>query len=58
MILTAEELAAAREWIADCVWRDLDADDVAELTDEEVTRGVARHYDGGLAAFRETCVPA
>lgn len=49
--LNAAELAEARSWIGDCEWRDLEPEDVAELTDAEIMRGVARHYDGGLAAF-------
>ena len=51
-ILNADEIRAAREWIAECVWRDLDEDDIADLTDRQVERGIARHYDGGIEAFR------
>lgn len=50
-LLTPEQLTDARDWVADCVWADLDADDVTELTDVQVTRGIARHYDGGVAQF-------
>lgn len=46
--LNAEQLRAARDWIADCQW----ADDVTELTDDQVVRGIVRHYEGGLAGFR------
>src|SRR4051812_38686617 len=49
----AHELAAARAWIADCTWRDLDEDLVAELTDEDIIAGVERHFDGGGAASLE-----
>lgn len=51
-ILTSDQLAYARdEWIADCWWPDLDANDIPKLTDAQVIRGIARHYDGGLAGF-------
>ena len=39
----------ARAWIADCTWAD--EVDVASLTDDQVKRGVQRHYDGGWAGF-------
>lgn len=47
MILNAQQLTEAREWIADC-FEDVDA---AELTHLEVERGIARHFEGGIAAF-------
>lgn len=47
MILNAQQLTEAREWIADC----FDDVDATELTDQEVERGVARHFDGGIKAF-------
>lgn len=50
--LTKEELAAAREWIADCCWPDLEPEDVEELTDDEVERGIRRHFEGGLDEFK------
>lgn len=47
-------VAAAREWIADCTWRDLDPELLDELPADEILDGVERHYDGGLEAFKET----
>lgn len=44
-------IKAAREWIADCYWTDLDPDDVADLNDDEVQHGVSLHYDGGWEQF-------
>ncbi len=41
----------ARDWLADCVWADMDPEDFAELSDTAVIRGVDRHYEGGWAAF-------
>lgn len=54
-VYPAEVIAQMRAWVADCVWADLDPADVAELTDEQVVRGVRKHFDGGLAAFMATC---
>lgn len=48
---TAAQIQDMKNWIMDCVWQDLDTDDVAQLTDTEVLRGVQKHYDGGLAEF-------
>lgn len=49
--MTTTELAEAREWIADCTWAD--EIDAYALTAAEVERGIARHYDGGIAGFRQ-----
>jgi len=51
VMVYADLAGAARDWIADCGWADLDTDGAAELTDAEVLRGVERHYEGGLRAF-------
>lgn len=49
----SELLSAARSWIADCEWADLDgAGDVADLTDTQVVTGIENHYTGGWAEFR------
>ncbi len=40
-------LAEARAWVADCAWRE-DPDEIAEYSDQEIIRGVDRHYDGGI----------
>lgn len=47
--VTAAQLAEARGWISDCMWGD-DVD-LDELTDAQVERGIARHYDGGITQF-------
>lgn len=45
-----EELLKARDWIFECDWPDIeDADDVRQLTDEQVARGIKRHY--GISEF-------
>lgn len=46
-------ITAARYWISDCTWADLASEDVAELSDEDVLRGIDTHYDGGVRAFAE-----
>lgn len=48
-----------RAWIADCIWQDLDAEQVAQLSEARVIQGVRRHYAGGLEQFvRDAEVPA
>lgn len=50
-------LDEARAWISDCSWPDLDPEEVDDMTDEQIRRGVERHYDGGWDAFtRNTLV--
>lgn len=55
--LTPEELTAARGWLEDCAWGDLEPSEVAALSDSEVIRGISRHYCGGVPQFRLDCVP-
>jgi hypothetical protein len=43
--------AAARAWIRDLAWADLDEEAVEDLGDGEAIAGVARHYEGGWSAF-------
>jgi hypothetical protein len=55
-MLNPRELKEAREWIAECQWRDIDSEeDVEELSDEEITEGIAKHFDGGIESFKEIC---
>jgi hypothetical protein len=51
----AEIYAAARDWLADCSWQDLEPEDFAELTDTAIKRGVSKHFAGGWEAFLESC---
>jgi hypothetical protein len=42
----------AREWALECAWKE-DPEDIAEMSDAEILRGVTRHYEGGLAQFAQ-----
>lgn len=54
--MTQQELNFAREWIKDCVWQDIDsADDVDDLTDLQVIRGIKKHFSGGIEEFKRLC---
>lgn len=46
-----------RDWIADCQWRDLDGDEIAELTPAEMAKGIERNYDGGMRQFLADAEP-
>ncbi len=48
---TPEQIAAMREWVADCQWGDMDPEDLASLSDEQIIKGVNKHYDGGIREF-------
>ena len=42
-------VGAAREWLTDCYWSDLDSEDIDDLAEAVVIAGVNRHYEGGMA---------
>ncbi len=50
---TREHVDEARGWIADCEWKEAEygVDPAEEYADEEIVRGVDRHYAGGWDEF-------
>jgi hypothetical protein len=52
--VTQAQINEARSWIRDCSWLD-EAEDLEDLTDEEVRQGIDRHYDGGWTQFIANC---
>lgn len=46
-----ELLAEMRASLADCEWRDEDAESIAEMPDVMIVRAIARHFEGGIAGF-------
>lgn len=58
-MLTPAQLQAGREWLAECDWRDCDADYILEeASDRDVVAAVARYFDGGWAGFLRDHCPA
>lgn len=53
-LLSPEELKAAREWLAECVWPDVEPEEFATLPELAIVRGIARHWDGGIEDFKRT----
>jgi hypothetical protein len=49
--MTRDQIEAGRRWIADCTWANLEPEDIEDLSDAAIIRGIARHYDGGIAQF-------
>lgn len=49
--ITPHHLAVMRSWIADCGWKNLEPEQVDDLTDDEVVGGVRNHHVGGLDGF-------
>jgi hypothetical protein len=47
----AHQLIEARRWIATCRWRDDLKFCLEDLTDDEVIKGIDRHYCGGWKQF-------
>ena len=46
-----DTLEQARVWISECVWGDIDGDDIPTLFKFQVKEGINRHYAGGWAQF-------
>jgi hypothetical protein len=46
-----QHIPAARDWLADCVWQEMEPEDFRYLRDDEIAAGVERHYEGGWTAF-------
>jgi hypothetical protein len=57
IVLSPDEIAQAREWIADCQWPDLEPEEIKNLTAGEIARAVQRHFDGGVESFKASCLP-
>jgi hypothetical protein len=47
-----------RDWLSDCQWNEVDADDIAEMPAERIVRAVGLHYDGGVDAFLREGIPS
>jgi hypothetical protein len=47
-------VAAAREWLSDCDWRDVDSEHIERMPARAILRAVERHYEGGLSAFAQS----
>lgn len=47
----AELVNDMRDWFKDCEWQDLDEEDIDAMSDEELIRGIEKHYGGGLVEF-------
>lgn len=57
-MLTPAQLQAGREWLAECDWRDCDAEWVMdEATPADVVRNLARTFAGGWPGFLLTLEP-
>jgi hypothetical protein len=52
--LIKQQIIEGRIWIGDCSWRD-EPEYLEDLTDDEVIRGINRHYNGGWIQFVEDC---
>lgn len=47
----AELVNEMRNWIKECNWQDVEDEDVDNMTDEELIRGINNHYSGGIDQF-------
>lgn len=50
-LLPAPIILAARQWIREVQWADLEPEDVDRLTRRHVVRGIEHHYEGGWLQF-------
>jgi hypothetical protein len=51
--ITPEVISAMREWVSDCSWGE-GPEEIEEMSDTQIVRGVARHFDGGIEEFLRT----
>jgi hypothetical protein len=49
--VTPELIDEIRAWVADCEWGDLDEDAIADMSPDDLLRGVDRNYAGGVTQF-------
>ncbi|MFM7440361.1 MAG: hypothetical protein ACKO2V_17485 [Snowella sp.] len=57
MMLTQEEIEEAKAWILDCQWLDIHSeDDLDDLSNEEIEKGIDKHFDGGIEQFKRNCL--
>lgn len=47
----ADVVKFGREWLSDCMWADVDAEDIMEMDEAEILNAICRHYEGGMSAF-------
>lgn len=45
-----EVMKQMRDWAKDCQWKE-EPEEIDEMSDEDILRGVQRHYEGGIKAF-------
>lgn len=55
-VISLEVVDQMREWALDCQWRE-DADEISEMSADEIIRGVNANYDGGVKEFIRDCSP-
>lgn len=55
MKLNSDQLKQAREWLKECTWDNVDADDFDEMSDLQIQNGIRDYFAGGIRAFIETC---
>lgn len=48
---TAQHIQEMKDWLADCVWQDVDSDDIQSMSNEQIIKAVKRHYHGGVDQF-------
>jgi len=51
MTLNSAQIKEAKEWLSDCIFADVEPEEIAEMSDDVIVRAVARHYDGGIESF-------
>lgn len=52
-VLNKAQLEEARQWLAECSWRNLDdlQDLWSEYSDTQIENAIVNHYDGGVESF-------
>jgi hypothetical protein len=51
---TKEQMTSARDWVKDCMWADIESpEEVDDMSDLQIQKGVIDHYEGGWSQFVE-----
>ena len=45
------DIKEMRDWAKDCQWGDISDEDIDEMSDQEIIKGIKKHYSGGVEQF-------
>jgi hypothetical protein len=49
--LSLTTLNAMKDWLSQCIWSDIDSEEISDMPVSEIIGAIKRHYAGGVAQF-------